>query len=257
MTFTLFIFILFIDVILILLAAKTKLYLNIIISIRTIIPQIIMAFIILAPLFVLSLLIPICNVLSLLPPEPGIVQVVNENNNGFINTVLSLINISPFFLLVSCLLIQPSQNYKMIQEKEVEINTEKPEIEIKRTNISMIFNYLALTILIIFIIIDIFHTKNNFPTRLIQFIKELDFDQIPKHLDKTAFMALIIIFCMLFYIGMFMLPRHFIGKIIKYDNRLLNKRKYNFFIFLPFINIYVVYILNKKYLIRAKNDTQQ
>jgi len=256
MSFTLFFFILFIDVILISLAVKTKLYLNIIISIKTIIFQIIIAFIILAPLFTMSLLITVCNGLSLLPAEPSIAQVVNENNNGFINSVLTIINMSPFVFFISFLIIQSFQEDKMFLEKKEEIITKKYMIEIKRTNISMIFNYLALTILIIFIIIDIFIIKNNFPTKLIEFINKSNFEQITKHLDKTIFMILIIIFCILFYIGIFKLTGHFVGEIIKFDNSLSKKRKYKFLIFLPFINIYIVYKLNKKYQKIAENDTQ-
>jgi len=247
MDFTLFIFLLFIDVILISLASKTKIFFNIVFSIRTIMPQIIMAFIIFAPLFALSLLITICNGIPLLPVEPGIVNVVNENNNELIKWISS-INCFPFVLFIFFIMLQWEQNKKTLPDKKEEINTKKTEIEIKKLNISIIFNYLALTILVIFIIIDIFYTKNNFPTRLIQFINKLDFEEITKYLEKTIFMVLIFIFCLLFYIGIFILPKHFIGEIIKHDNSLSNKRKYKFLIFLPLINIYIVYIINKKIL---------
>jgi len=240
-----YIFILFIDVILISLMYKTKLYFNIIVSIRTIIPQITMAFIVLAPLFAVSLLITICNFFSLHPAEPGIVQFVNENR--FIEWVY-FINNTPLFLFISFLAIQFYQNEKTLTDKKEEINTIKTAIAIKRLNISIIFIYLALAILVIFIIIDIFYTKNNFPSKLIQFTDKLNFDEITNHFEKTIFMSLIIIFCILFYIGIFKIPGHFIGEIMKYDDSLSNKRSYKFLIFLPFINIYIVSILNKKIL---------
>jgi len=207
-------------------------------------PQIIIAFIIFAPLFAVSLII---NCLSLLPVESGIVQVVNENNNKFIEWI-PIIKGSPLVLFLLFLAWQWLKNYETLPDKKEEINTKKTEIEIKRLNISIIFNYLALTILVIFIIIDIFYTKNNFPTRLIHFINKLDFKEITKYLDKIMFMVLIIILCLFYYIVIFILPKHFIGEIIKHDNSLSNKRKYKFLIFLPLINIYIVYIINKKIL---------
>ena len=237
MSFISFLVILFIDIIIISLATETRLYSHIITSIRTIMPKIIMAFIILFPLFAMDLLITACNALYLIPVEPHSVQAVNEYSNGFKEFGLNIIIFSPLVLLVFCFIIQSDLEIKD------EINIKKPESDLKRINISIIFNYLALTILMIFIFIDIFHTKNNFPIKLMQYIKRQEFKEIINYPENTIRVAVIIILGIVFYMGIFTLPKYYIGRIMSYDNNLPKRRKYNILIFIPFLNIYIVYNL--------------
>ena len=244
MSFTLFFFILFIDAILFSLAVKTEIYLNIIVSIRKIIPQITAAFIILAPLFAVSLLISICNDLSLTPNEVIIIQTENE----FKKFGLDFIFFSPLIILAFCFINQWFNSDKIPSEKKVDNN--KLKIELKRLKISIFFANLALTILIIFTIIDIFFTKNNFPIRIFQYIKELNIEEINKNPNSAYTMyishILFIIFLVIyFYIGLSILPKCFLEKIISYDNGFKNKRKYKMLIYIPYLNFHIVNILNK------------
>jgi hypothetical protein len=249
MTFESFFIILFIDSVIISLAVKTKLYYNIILSIRIIIPDIIMAFIILAPLFAVSLLITACNILSL-NIEPHVVESVNEYSNGWIEFGSNLITYSPVVLLVFCFIFQWKN--EIIDRK----NIKRLERQSKRLKISMVFTYLAFIILIIFIFSDVFYTKNNFPMKLIQYIRELKMAEIRNNPEIAIRKTLIIMLVIIFYLGIFLIPRHFIDEIVKYDNDLLKIRKYRILVFLPFLNIYFVYILNKKMFSKnRKNDT--
>ena len=101
-----------------------------------IMPHIVMAFIILAPLFAMSLLISVCNVLSMDPADAHIVQAVNEYNNGFKEYGLNLIKYSPLFLLVLCFIVQGALDPE-IRDK-VDINNLRAEL--KKLNISIIFS---------------------------------------------------------------------------------------------------------------------
>jgi len=193
MTFTSFILTLFTDIIIISLAAKTRFYSDIMISIRTIMPQIIMAFTILFPLFTMSLLISICNAFYLNPVErPIIMQNVNKYFDGFKEFGQNLIIYSPMVLLVFCFIVQSEF------EKIDEIIIEKTKKYLRKMNISIIFNYLALTILLIYIFLDIFCIKNNCPAKLLQYIQRVKLEEIISCLEDTVRMSLIIILGILY-----------------------------------------------------------
>jgi hypothetical protein len=240
MTFAEFFIIIFMDVIIISLAVETKLYSNIIISIKKIFPIIKIAFIILAPLFTMSVLISICNVICLKNSELYITQVVNEYSNGIMEFGINLITHSPLFFLVLCLIIQSDT------EIMDEVNIVYLEKEYKKIAISIVFNYIALTILIIYIIIDVFHTKNNFPIKFIQYIKDFKFSVIINDLENTICIVLIFVLGITYYIGIFLIPRHYIEKVLNLIIEKNKKWKYKILIFVPLVNIYIVYVLNKK-----------
>ena len=235
MSFTMFISIIFIDIILISLAAKTKVFENIIVSIKMIMPQIIMAFIILAPLWGMSLLINICNNLTLNKSEPNIIETVNKNSYlmGLKTYGLDLIAYSPLVLLILCFIVQA--DIKITKEDK----SKTIEEEYKRLKVSMIFNNTAISILMLYIFIDILFIKKNFPIKLIHFVKTLNLDFIITNPEVVIKMCLIFILVIIYYLGIFVLPKHFLKNILSIDTNSLIKKKYLFLIIFPLINMLI------------------
>ena len=145
MTFTFFILLIFIDIVIVLFAIETKIYSNIILSIKKIIPHVTIGFIILSPLFFVSLLITICNMLFINLPEHYIVSEVN-NRNILMELKyfgLDIIKYSPIVLLVSSFILQSDILPDNAETDETidEINIKNIKLDKNQLKISMIFNY--------------------------------------------------------------------------------------------------------------------
>jgi len=136
MIFTKILFILFVDIIIISLALRTNIYSNIIVSIKKITPDIIMALINITPLFGISILLLIYFSINPNLAILNTIKVIYENNYCLIDAVINLILFSPFVLLTLSFIYQSNV------ENKKEENENNIKIEYKRMNISIISNYI-------------------------------------------------------------------------------------------------------------------
>lgn len=248
MTLTMLMFILFIDIIIILFALETNIYSSIIFSIKKIFPQIIIVFVILAPIYTMGLLVNICNFILLNISEQYNLQITNDRNVliKLLHYGIDIINYSPFVLLLLSFLFQP----ELISEKNIidveiidEIEIKNIRLEYKRLNLSIIFNCIAIIILIIFFIFDIYITKRNFPIEIFDYLKNNNILNILKNIEEEIHINLVFIMCLLFYYIIFKISQIFIVNIIEKDKRVPKIFKY--LIFLPLINILFIIKINK------------
>jgi hypothetical protein len=238
-----FISILFVDIIIILFALETKVYSDILTALMKIIPHIIMAFIILAPLGFMSAIIDFCNLLSVNLAGPNIIQAVNEYNllMDFKKFGLDLIIYSPTIILLSCFFLPT--NWELMFEV---INIKTMESEFKKLKISLIFNYISIIFLVVYLFIDIFYLKSNFPAKIIQYIKTIKYNEFNKYPDDMMRMSLIILLGIIYYMWIFWVTIQFVDPIFNNDTlHSVKTKKYKILIFIPFINIFIIYLINK------------
>jgi hypothetical protein len=75
-------------------------------------------------------------------------------------------------------------------------------------------------------------------------MQNYDFNEIKIYSEDSICMALIILLGIIYYIGIFLIPKNFIEDIMNSDTKLVKKWEYNIFVFLPLVNIRIVYIIN-------------
>jgi hypothetical protein len=242
-----FLLILFLNTIIVSLALRTRIYSNVIFSIKKIIPDIIMALIIFLPLFGISILINFYG--SLYP----ITDVSNnsdifEYNYGFREAGIKLLLCSPIILLILCFIVQSDF------EKVTKIDANKIYLDYIRMSISMIFNYISIAILVIFILVDIFLTKNHFPIELLLDVKNMKIEEINENSIDFFRTVIMIYLIVIYYIVITFIPNHFIGKIMANENKIIKRWLYKLLIFIPLINIFIIYKVNKKMIVERKNS---
>jgi hypothetical protein len=231
------------DIIIIALAFKTKIYTKILNIIKKNMPHIIMAFILFIPLCSFILLIIIYNVICTESTNAVALQTTNRYN-----ILKEFVINSPIFFLVLCFI---KAFFCLNDEEEVVEIFKKLQTSLLRMKISIMANNITVFLSIIFFFIAISNNIDILNLKFARYIQNYSFTNVNIYSEDTIRIALIIIFGILYYIGIFLVSNNFVGEVIDYNNE-INKNnkqkrwKYKLLIYLLFINIYIMYLLNKE-----------
>ena len=217
------------DILIIVLAIKTKIYANILKTVKKTIQYITMPFIIFFPFCLFALLIVIYNAIcSTTPIETANIIIVNEYNRleDLKQFGIDCIRYSPMFYLVMCFLLQ-SVHYK--NEEIANNNANWLKTVLLKFKVSIIINNITILICMVFFFIN-FSFYNIYS-------------------ENSFRMILIISTGILFYFCIFHISATFFDGIINYKNETTENtriRKIKYLVYLPFINICLIDILNKE-----------
>jgi hypothetical protein len=215
--------------------------------INKIIPCIVMLFILLTPFCSFILLVNIFNFICSNSTGTTAINTANEYSisQDLQEFGLNCINHSPMFYLIMCFFLQ---GMHFIADKEnSEQNILRIQTALLRLKISLWIN--NITIIIIMILSLLIFCLNNgvFKMIFIEYLKNYHFTNI--YSEDFIRVILIISLGIFYYIGILLISNIFIEEIVSYINELdennkLKRMRYRLLIFIPFINMYVIYFIN-------------
>ena len=243
-----FFIILVLDIIIIRLAAKTKIYAKIISIIIKIAPYIVILFILFAPPLGFIFLLIICNSIFTSSPEANILQIATEYSilKDLKEFGLHIITYSPIYLLIFCFIYQASLYLK--SKKEENDNVNKIKIAFFRMKTSILVNNITIVLCALFLIIN--YNTDIVNLYFVEYILHFSFYKLDIHSEITIKIILINILGFLYYISIFMISGNFIDNVIIYTKEinekiLLKPWKYKLLNYIPFFNIFLIYIMDK------------
>ena len=224
-----FFIILVLDIIIIILAVKTKIYAKIISSVIKIMPHIVILFILFAPLLGFIFLLIICNSIFAASPEANILQTAIEYSipKDLKEFGLNIITYSPIYLLILCLIYQA---FSLKSKKEENDNVNK--IAYFRMKTSILVNNATIILCTLFLIIN--YNTDIVNLYFVEYILHFSFHELGIHSEITLKTISIIILCFLYYIGIFMISGNFI---------IFKPWKYKILNYIPIFNIFLIYIM--------------
>jgi len=248
-TLTEFAVILLYDIFLIVMAVKTKVYVEIITVCKKIFPFVTMVFIVLAPLCFFISIVHIYNAFTAVPVENAAVQAANERNIpmdlkefGF-DCILS----SPMFFLVMCFLLQAL--FFMKSEENEDQNIEKMQTEMRkallRFKISLITNNLTILIGVSFLFLEYHFKTNLLRIDFIYYIRDFSFSGI--YSEELIRIAIIIFLGVSYYYGIFSISNWYIEEVMNNNEDKKQKLwKYKLLTFCFPVNLCVIPLLQRE-----------
>jgi hypothetical protein len=239
--------VLFLDVIINFLGIKTKLYAKILTMTNKIIPYFVILFILLTPFCSFILLVNILNIICSNFTGTAAVNTVNEYSisQDLQEFGLNCINYSPMFYLIMCFVLQGRHFF---DDKE---NSEQYIIKIQtallRLKISLWINNITILMIMILSLIVFRFNTGVFKMKFIEFLKNYHLANI--HSEDFIRVILIISLGIFYYIGILLISNTFMDEIVAYvsesdENNKLKRMRYRLLIFVPFMNMYVIYFIN-------------
>jgi hypothetical protein len=128
-----------------------------------------------------------------------------------------------------------------------EQNIIKIQTALLRLKISLCINNITTIIIMILSLFAFCFNTGIFKMRFIEYLKNYHFTNI--HSEDFIRVILMISLGIFYYIGIFLISNIFIEEIVFYINELdennkLKRMRYRLLIFVPFINMYVIYFIN-------------
>jgi len=236
------------DIVIITLAVKTKIYANFVITCKKIMPFLTMTIIFLVPLFSFILLVIISNIFCNEPVVTVAYQTMYEGNIlvDIKEFVIYCTRYSPMFFLVVCFLRQVDFYAK--NEEGEEQNIEKIQTALLRMKISLITNNITILLGICFLFLEFYFNLGILKVDFLKYFSNSSFSGI--YSDDTIRIAIIISLGICYYIGIFLLSNSFIKDIdIIYERMKIKSKKllkYKILTFFFLVNIFVIPLLHKE-----------
>jgi len=249
MTIIEFTVIMLLNIIILTLALKTKIYYKILVIIKRMMPKIIFFVVLIWPLCLFVLLLTILNAICSLPNETIVSETINSNYLGGLKEFgLNCILYSPKIFLAMSFLLQ-GLFYMKSEENEIP-KTKNTRNDILRMKISIYSGNITIFLGLAFIFLSKNINAKIFDMKFIHFIQGYQFSEIIMFSEYSILMLLVIVLCFFCYMSIFWISDTCLVFLSIHDKTIIGESnkawKYRLLVYIIVFNIYFIYLMNKQ-----------